>query len=197
MSLDDLLRQPDNRMDLKWLEENHDLASRVSGFQEWLDAEPCTNMHTPEGTDHEFSGCIIMSNMGTMCPVCRLRTLWHGTIHNAQSYRHHYLIYRGLDEDDLPDYEIDHDPDCPHVDDWLMINDPQRSPFEPPAQHYTCAVQNEIDNCGLESLDPELKDLKPGRYEIKYWFSWSGSMFDDSDGGIRVEGDRLPLEDNG
>jgi len=107
-------------------------------------------------------------------------------IFNADARRHHYLIVNKEDPE-YPDddkYEIIHDPDCGKV--WHYAPGGGMNDYE----EYTCAVQYQIDAIGYDDFKEGYPDLEPGKYEIKYVFNWSGSMFDDCEQYIEV-GERI------
>jgi len=72
------------------------LARRLDGFMEWLEAEPCTHPGNAEivakleeklgKTVEGFRGCDILSKLSSMCPACRLRLAFFQTIFNGGVY---------------------------------------------------------------------------------------------------------------
>lgn len=85
-------------------------------------------------------------------------------------------------EGDWKDWSVEHDETCPVVEE----DTPEGIvAFE----HHNCTVGNEIAWWGLDSLDQNLNDLEPGRYEIEFWSEHhSGGWWGDEewDAGLRI-----------
>lgn len=77
---------------------------------------------------------------------------------------HHIIVVGDVDpESGLPDWSIEHPPECP-----------QGEPYFPGVVDYTCTVGNEISTNGLAAFStwdewPEDVPKVPGRYPIEAW----------------------------
>lgn len=86
--------------------------------------------------------------------------------------------------EDIQEWEIEHPQSCPRA---VTI----RYPSCLMSVEFECQVQYEIDNAGLESLDPNPLELDEGEYLITAWCEmWPGSYDSppDANGGMTVHG---------
>jgi len=134
---------------------------RLMNVEQWRGRDPYGNYHVPQGRSPE--------------PPHILRIVNHAVDYGQPDY-----------QEDL-EWEIIHPQQCERVrrmeDPYLRnakIDDPIRT-----YEEYTCAVQEQITNAGLDTLDPDWKSLEPGDYKVEAYSEYHSHTMDYS-GGLRL-----------